>query len=173
MRGGDFTENLEHKDFPVIYEAIFKGKQNIPWNDVEKYLKRYVGNVYGVRLYNDQIIIGGDFPDEYTESRYTKSLRGALAKVKANAAQIIEEIIGSAESRRWIENKKEKHQKDAAQGWYRYDTHFSMRVKGNGDKADRLNKYKAVLVVRKTDKGMYLYDMINIKKEASTPLESE
>ena len=139
---------------------------------MEKYLKRYVGNVYDVRLYNDQIIIGGDFPDEYTESRYTKSLRGALAKVKANAAQIIGEIIGCAESRRWIENKKEKHQKNAAQGWYRYDTYFSMRVKGNGDNVERLNRYRAVLVVRKTDQGMYLYDVINIKKEASTPLES-
>ena len=27
------------------------------------------------------------FPDEFTESRYTKKLRGALAKAKANAAQ--------------------------------------------------------------------------------------
>ena len=27
--------------------------------------------------YGDGIHIGGDFPDEYTESRYTKGLRGA------------------------------------------------------------------------------------------------
>ena len=77
------------------------------------YLKKYVGKEYFVREYNDKISIAGDFPDEYTESKYTKSLRGAFAKVKANASQIIEELISSAQNRRWIENKKTKHQKDA------------------------------------------------------------
>ena len=73
---------------------------------MEKYLKKYVGKEYFVREYNDKISIAGDFPDEYTESKYTKSLRGAFAKVKANASQIIEELISSAQNRRWIENKK-------------------------------------------------------------------
>ena len=65
------------------------------------------------------IHIQGDFPDEFTESRYTKKLRGALAKAKANAAQ---------------------------------------------------NRYLATAVVRIKDGKLYLYDVINIKKEASTPL---
>ncbi len=79
---------------------------------MEKYLKKYVGKEYFVREYNDKISIAGDFPDEYTESKYTKSLRGAFAKAKANASQIIGELISCAQNRRWIENKKTKHQKD-------------------------------------------------------------
>lgn len=47
-----------------------------------------------------------------------------------------------------------------------------MKVKGSGEKDARLNHYKATLVVRKTAKGLFLYDMIDIKKETSTPLES-
>lgn len=70
----------------IVTEILFSNKQNIPWNDVEIYLKKYVGQVYEVDITGDQIIIGGDFPDEYTESNYTKKLREALAKVKANAS---------------------------------------------------------------------------------------
>ncbi len=139
---------------------------------MEKYLKKYVGKEYFVREYNDKISIAGDFPDEYTESKYTKSLRGAFAKVKANASQIIEELISSAQNRRWIENKKTKHQKDASEGWYRYDVCFAVKVRGENEEVERMNIYSAVLVVRRMEHGMYLYDMVNIKKEASTPRES-
>ena len=34
------------------------------------------------------------------------------------------------------------------------------------------NEYKATLVVRKTSKGLFLYYVIGIKKEARTPRES-
>lgn len=113
--------------------------------------------------------ISGDFPDEYTESQYTKKLRGALAKVKANAAQIIESLIENATNRRWIENKKDKHKNDASGGWYRYDTYFTMPVKSSNEKEQRFNQYKATLLVRRTNKGLFLYDVLDIKKEASTP----
>lgn len=161
------------KRIPEIHNIIFKNKQNIPWNKVEEYLKRYIGRTYVVEAYKDKISIVGDFPDEYAESKYTKSLRGAVAKAKANAAQIIEELILYADNRRWIENQNEKHLKNASQGWYRYDTLFVLPVKGSSETVERKNVYKATLVVRKTEKGMFLYDIINIKKEASTPLESK
>lgn len=140
---------------------------------MEKYLKKYIGETYVVEAYKDKISIAGEFPDEYAESKYTKSLRGALAKAKANAAQIIGELIGCAENKRWIENKNSKHCKDASQGWYRYDTCFILPVKGSDEEMERKNVYEATLVVRKTQQGMFLYDMINIKKEASMPLESK
>ena len=80
------------------------------------YLKKYVGKEYFVREYNDKISIAGDFPDEYTESKYTKSLRGAFAKVKANASQIIEELISSAKTGDGLKTKRQNtrrmHQKD-------------------------------------------------------------
>lgn len=56
---------------------------------------------------------------------------------------------------------------------YRYDTYFAIPVQGSAECNKRLNYYIATLVVRKTINGLFLYDMINIKKEASTPLESK
>lgn len=153
-----------------IDKIIFKNKQNIPWNDVEQYLKRYIGRTFVVRMYQDRIHIAGGFPDEFFESKYTKRLRGALAKVKANSAQIIDLMIINAVNRRWIENKNDKHRRNASQGWYRYDTYFRMPVQGSEEKMERFNEYKATLVVRKTSNVMYLYDILDIKKEASTPL---
>ena len=158
---------------PLIEKAIFGNKQNIPWNDVEQYLKQYIGQAYLVEESQDMIHIVGDFPDEYTESNDTKKLRGALAKVKANAAQIVDLMIKNAINRRWVENKDNKHSKDASEGWYRYDTYFGMNVQGSGEREQRLNLYRATLVVRKISKGLFLYDVINIKKEASTPHESK
>ena len=45
-----------------------------------------------------------------------KRLRGALAKVKANAAQIIDLLIENAVNRRWVENKNDKHKKQRVRG---------------------------------------------------------
>ena len=152
-----------------IQDVIFTNKQNIPWNDVEEYLKQYVGKCFTVKETGDIIYIGGDFPDEYTESGYTRALRGALAKVKANASTIISEIIENAENRRWMENKNEKHRKDASGGWYRYDVYFGMPVQGSQESEKRMNIYKSTVIVRIKGEKLYLYDIINIKKEASTP----
>lgn len=155
-----------------VDKIIFANKQNIPWNEVEQYLKKYIGQAFVVEEYQDKIYIAGEFPDEFSESKYTKSLRGALAKVKANIAQIVPAMIRNATNRRWDENKKAKHRRNAEKGWYRYDTYFIISVKGSDEQYKRLNQYKATLLVRKTEKGLFLYDIINIKKEASTPLES-
>lgn len=65
-------------------------KQNIPWGEVEQYLKKYIGTKVRVQFNGDIIQIGSDFPEEFAESKYTKSLRGSVAKAKANAAQVIE-----------------------------------------------------------------------------------
>lgn len=151
---------------------IFENKQNISWSDVELFLKKYINKKYIVEETGDIIKIAGDFPDEYAESKYTKRLRGSIAKAKANAAQVIKEIISIASNRRWQENKAQKHCKDAANGWYRYDSYFASPVMGSMDKEPHLNIYRTTLVVRITSEGLFLYDLINIKKEASTPLES-
>ena len=76
---------------------------------MELYLKEYIGDCYEITETSEKIYIGNDFPDEYTESRYTKSLRGSIAKAKANAAQVIGKMIVVATNRRWVENKDEKH----------------------------------------------------------------
>lgn len=155
----------------VLSEIIFKGRQNIPWNDVEKYLKRYYGMVLVNKNYNDKIRINASFADEYTQSRYTKHLRGGLAKVKANIVQILPQLVEGAENRRWIENKAEKHSGNANYGWYRYDTFFSVPTKAENEDVVRWNDYRATVIVKINDRGLFLYDIIDIKKEASTPRE--
>lgn len=149
-----------------IKEKRFPGKRNIPWDDIENYLKGYIGQEYIVAEYHDSIIIPSDFPDEYTGSKYTKSLRGAVAKAKANAVTEIGPIIENAFNRRFVENKNEKHSKDASGGWYRYDTIFAIPVQGEGEEGIRYNVYSGTLVVRRSAEGNTLYDIVNIKKEA-------
>ena len=161
-----------NKNIAYIENIIFIGKQNIGWDKVEEYLKNYIGESYIVEETKDVIKIASDFPNEYAESKYTKSLRGSIAKSKANAAQVIGKMIVLATNRRWVENKEKKHEKDASKGWYRYDTYFGIPVQGSGEKETRINVFKATLVVRKSMKGLFLYDVVNIKKEASKPHES-
>ena len=67
--------------FAEVKNIVFKNKQNIPWDDVESFLKGFIGEEITVKAYGDIIRVPGDFPDEFTESRYTKKLRGALAKL--------------------------------------------------------------------------------------------
>lgn len=47
---------LENKNVAYIEDIIFLNKQNIPWNEVETYLKRYVEKEYIVAETNDAII---------------------------------------------------------------------------------------------------------------------
>lgn len=47
-----------------------------------------------------------------------------------------------------------------------------MPVKSPNDQEIHWNRYSGTLVVRLNDMGMFFYDVINIKKETSTPGES-
>ena len=151
-----------------VKEIKFTNKQNIDWEAVENYVKTFIGKKYIVKETGDTIIIGSDFPNEFAESKYTKKLKGAYAKAKANLSQNIGELIEYAQNRRWVENKNDKHRKNASGGWYRYDVGFTIPVKHEGKIS--INKYLATAVVRIKKNKLYLYDIINIKKEASTPL---
>ena len=111
-----------------IHDIIFKGKRSVKWEDVEKYLKQYVGDIYTIDDSNDAVYIGTDLPDEYTHSNYTHILKGANAKAKANAAQGLPELIEIAAGKKFTENYKEKHTIDAMYGWYRYESRFALPV---------------------------------------------
>lgn len=74
-----------NKDIAYIENVIFLNKQNIEWSQVEQYLKSYVGAAYVVAETSDVISIASDFPNEFAESKYTKRLRGNIAKAKANS----------------------------------------------------------------------------------------
>ena len=86
--------------------------------------------------------------------------------------QIIPDLILNATNRRWLENKNEKHKNNASGGWYRYEVRFSLPILDDvGDKVGE-NYYYATLIVRINEEGLFLHDLINIKKEASKPFES-
>ncbi len=159
-------------EYVQVSEILFKGRQNINWKDVEKYLKKFAGLTFTVREYGDILHINAKFANEYAESQYTKKLRGSLAKTKANIVQVLPQLVQTATNRRWVENKKEKHMNHAGKGWYRYDTYFGVPVQAEKEESIRWNLFSATIVVRINDQGLYLHDIINIKKEASKPTES-
>ncbi|MCI8967395.1 MAG: hypothetical protein HFH75_07410 [Lachnospiraceae bacterium] len=157
----------------VIPDIIFANKQNIDWNEVELYLEQYVGENVVVAASGDMIYLGTDFPDEFAGSRYTRKTKGARAKAKANAAQGVRELITIATDKTFRENHKEKHSTDAGNGWYYYTTRFALPVYENERKTEQYNVYTGCLVVNCTLGGkMYLYDLVDIKKEASNPLKT-
>ena len=166
------TDDLGNK-VVLIPEIIFKNKQNIDWNEVEDYLLQYVGEIVTITESDDVVYVGKDFPDEFTGSNYTRRMKGARAKAKANAAQGILDMVEIATDRVFVDNQKEKHKTDAANGWYYYTTRFAMPVYNNDEKTGEYNVYSGRLVVNCSNNGkMYLYDLVEIKKEASNPLKT-
>ena len=92
----------------MITDIRFQGKRNINWEEVEEYLKEYIGNCYEVVETADQIFISSDFPGELKGSEDTRRLFGTNAKAKANATQGIPMLLQCATNRRWQENFKGK-----------------------------------------------------------------
>ena len=165
-RNVSVIQDLEGNNIVVINDIVFKGKRSIEWSDVEKYLRQYVGDFYQIAENGDIVYIGTDLPDEYSRSNYTKHLKGAIAKAKANAAQAIPEMIEIATSKTYEYNKKDKHNRQAKNGWYRYDTKFALPVYSEDGNIERYNIFSARLLIRHASSGkMYLYDILEIKKK--------
>lgn len=158
-------QDVDGNNIVFINDIIFKGKRSITWPDVEEYLRQYVGEFYSIAETGDIVYIGTDLPDEYAGSNYTKHIKGTVAKAKANAAQAIPEIIEIATSKTVEENKKEKHSRNAKNGWYRYDTRFALPVYDESGEVERYNVFSARLLIRHAASGkMYLYDVLEKKR---------
>ena len=85
----------------------------------------------------------------------------------------LDEMLLLAENGEWRENVKDKHKKDAKNGWYRYDSRFALPVYDDCGEVERYNIYHASMLVRHSNDGkMYLYDIIDIKKETSNLFQS-
>lgn len=157
------------KSIVVINDIRFKGKQHIDWEDVETYVKEYVGSCYEIIETSDRIYIGSDFPEEVKGSSDTMRLKGANAKAKANATQELPLLIENATNKRWSENFKDKHNADANKGWYRYTSRFALPIYANNGELQKYNIFRIEMLVRHaSDNKLYLYDMVNIKKEKET-----
>jgi len=166
-RNVEVIRDADGNSIVMINDIIFKDRQ-VSWKDVELYLKRYIGEFYNIAEDKEVVFIGSAFPSEYSGSLYSKNLKGANAKAKANAAQGIPEIIEIAENKTFEENKKAKHNRDAKNGWYKYDSRFALPVYNNYGEIEHYNVYHARLIIRHSSNGKkYLYDIIEIKKETS------
>ena len=156
----------EGKKLVMINDVRFKVKVRDDWKVVEEYLKEYIGEYYEIEETSDKIYISTDFPDEYANSESRISLKGPVAKAKANAAQAVPELIRIAVNPKHEENRKSKHKLDAAYGWYRYNIRFAIPVYDDKmKKIIRHNIYSASMLVRHAqDHKKYLYDILAIKK---------
>lgn len=165
-RNVSVIQDADGNKIVVINDIVFKGKRSIQWEDVEEYLKRYVGDIYSIAEDNEIIYIGSELPSEYAGSVYTKKLKGTAAKAKANAAQAIPEMIEIASNGIFEDNRKPKHGRDAKNGWYRYDTRFALPVYGDDGNVERYNIFRGRILIRYASSGKkYLYDILEIKKE--------
>lgn len=152
----------------VINNIMFYGKRRLPWNEVEKYLKRYIGQVVAVSETGENIHIASDFPDEFIHSQDTMAVRGPNAKAKANLVQGIYHMIQISRKTKEILNLKEKNSTKAKCGWNRYLTRFALPVMSSENIILYYNVYLATLIVRKDAKRqLYLYDVVHVKKEDS------
>ena len=146
-RNANIIADADGKKMVLINDIRFKAKVRDDWNIVEEYLKEYIGKFYEIEETSDKIYISADFPDEYTRSESRIALKGAVAKAKHNA--------------------------DAAYGWYRYDIRFALPV--YDDKTGNIARYNiyfaSMLVRHANDDRKYLYDILAIKKETSSPLK--
>ncbi len=168
-RNVNIITDADGKKLVLINDIRFKGKRQIDWDDVKQYLEGYVGDYYEIEENTERIYIGSELPEEYTESESRKSLMGANAKAKANAATAIPEMIQIASNPAFEENRKEKHNKNAKYGWYRYDVRFALPVYEENALV-RYNIFHARLLINHAENGRkYLYDILAVKKEMSKP----
>lgn len=158
------------KKFVMINDLRFKGKTKEEWNDIEIYLKEYIGKYYEIAETAEKIYIGKEFPDEFTHGKDKIVLKGPNLKAKANVAQAVGELIQIAENKSVSEDFNKKHGEKAKYGWYRYDTRLALPVYNEAGEVERYNIYKLRMLVRHDEDGkLYLYDFLRTKKETSSP----
>ena len=146
--------DLDGSKIALINDIRFKSRKGIDWNEVEQYLKEYIGEYFEISETSEKIYIGSDFPDEFSHSNDTKGLKGANMKAKANITPAIGELIQIASEKAQYPDYNNKHGAKAQFGWYRYNTRFGIPVYDEDGK-------------------LYLYDLVRTKKETSKPHEQQ
>lgn len=166
------VRDVDGNNIVLVNDILFKSRRSIDWDAIEQILRKYIGEYYEIADTAEKVFIGSDFPDEYTHSKYTKAIKGANEKAKANAVTAIGELIHFADNKAEYQDYDKRHGKKAENGWYRYDIRFGIPVYNELSEIERYNIFKARLLVRcDENKKCYLYDIVQIKKETSTPLK--
>ena len=159
------------KKIVLINDIRFKGKKREEWDEIEVFLKEYVGKYYEIAETSEKIYIGKEFPDEFAHAKDKTTLKGPNAKAKANASQVVGELIQIATNKTESPDYDSKHGNRAKLGWYRYDTRLALPVYNDDGELIRYNIFKMRMLVRHDKDGkMYLYDFVRTKKETSSPL---
>ena len=114
-------QDENNKSIVLINDIRFKSRRNIDWNEIEEYLKEYIGNTYEILETCEKIYIGNDFPDEFCHSKDKIRLKGANEKAKAK------------------------------KGWYRYDTRFGIPKYDENGELEGYHIYSAKMLVRRDD----------------------
>lgn len=171
-RNISIIRDVDGNNIVLINDILFKSRRSIEWDEIEKLLRKFIGNYYEIAETAEKIYIGSDFPDEFAHSKYTKAIKGANEKAKANSVSAIGDLISIADNKMMYPDYEKKHGRKAKNGWYRYDTRFGIPVYDESGEIKRYNIFKARMLVRCDEKkNLYLYDIVQIKKETSTPLE--
>lgn len=163
--------DIDGKRIVLINDVRFKGKTRTEWKEIEEYLKEYIGEFYEIAETSEKVYIGRDFPDEFTHGKDKTVLSGQNIKAKANASQVVEQLIQIATNKSGAQDYQSKHKKKAQFGWYRYDTRLALPVYNNEGNMTKYNIFKLRMLVRHDADGkLYLYDFLRTKKETSSPL---
>ena len=62
-------ENENGKSIVLVNDVRYKSRRSIEWNEIETYLKQYVGECFEILETSDKVYIGTDFPDEFAYSK--------------------------------------------------------------------------------------------------------
>ena len=166
------VRDAEGKKVVLINDIRFKSRRAIDWNEIEEYLKEYIGSCFAIVESAEKIFIGTDFPDEFAHSNDTIRLKGANEKAKANMVTALGELIQIATNKTEYPDYDKKHKAKAKHGWYRYDTRFGIPVYDESGELLRYNIFSTRMLVRcDADGKLFLYDFVRTKKETSSPLE--
>lgn len=99
----------------------FKSRRTIDWNEIEEYLKEYIGRCFEIAESAEKIYIGTDFPDEFARSNDRINLKGTKEKAKVNMITAVGELIRIATNKMEYPDYARKHKAKAKYGWYLYD----------------------------------------------------
>ena len=171
-RNVSIVRDADGNNIVLINDILFKSRRSIDWDEIEQILRQFIGEYYEIAETAEKVFIGSDFPDEFTHSKYTKAIKGANEKAKANVITAIGELIQIADNKAEFPDYDRRHGNKAKNGWYRYDTRFGIPVYSELGEIERYNIFRARMLVRCDENNkLYLYDVVQIKKETSTPLE--
>lgn len=171
-RNISIVRDVDGNNIVLIDDILFKSRRSIDWDEIEQILRQFIGEYYEIAETAEKVFIGSDFPDEFTHSKYTKAIKGANEKAKANVITAIGELIQIADNKAEFPDYDRRHGNKAKNGWYRYDTRFGIPVYSELGEIERYNIFRVRMLVRCDENNkLYLYDVVQIKKETSTPLE--